>query len=830
MVKQNKHDELPIASFDSQQPLHQRTTSVPTTLLSANNNASDGSTVAIDPANGHGRVSKSVSHAPNEPITAGFVNRGKDWEFLHCDKPGSVQSSASLFKPLKKTGLFGSAAGSQPKSSQGTSYPRSQLASPLSGSQKDLGPKSAPPLATSVIQTYLDHSPVSLTYGLDVLPSVSLSEQTAETSYQRPQLASLRPLTSKDVGPKSAPSLALSAIRTYLQHSPTFPTLGPNTSSPVSVGDQSSGTTTGRKIAPTCLPSPDHRLLPKYVSAFDYAMRPFLDARADDSHERLLRLPLPTHQVVSSSRRLPLPDAADTVYDSNAEEVIKEEELTECSTPSHLWKEDAFTTTMQHTQLSVYLMHCVTLQSIIDQVHGEPWKSSQNQRAAWYYGKMVELAYKARPLAEALKSDELQARCEYWAGRACGGSRDYSAAEEHFNQAILLDLPNDKYNDGRARRRGLLPKEKADVRFLLDSCRKRARNHERYEKRMTKEVEGIRTMADEDGFSLDAYTDRIQQAMPSSPPWLPGRDRLVALAKAEFEKPSKNAGEKPQHNMGDDAQVYLQTDDEYMQAENRGRLLAKEWAYIKYGDMQEAERRERQRSAESAFTPLQKHSTTSTRSSSTTSNFPSLASLPDLANELAGLGYDDETPEPSPTSEYSVSSQEAPNPIASEEQSLSTYQTLPHETEGLEWQRPSPLLTPTPARSFGSLQALTPTALEQHSFSISQTLPHELTDVLRQYSLRSRTPSLEQNSSLATESSISTDSESDAPFSIDFLLDKNDFDYQPQASPAPHLSLQQRRSGSYLDPINTIPVPPRSNRRPTSRQAKKESPRTPLAQ
>jgi len=732
--------------------------------------------MAMGPPKGHGRVSKSVSHAPSEPVTAGSVNRGKDWESRHCDKPGSIKSSSPLFKPLKKTGFFDSDTGSQPRSSHGTSYPRLQLGSPLSSSQKDLGPKSAPPLATSVIQTYFHQSPASPTHELGPSLSLLVSGQTAEASYQHTQLASSPPFAPHNVEAKSAPSLALSAIRTYLQHSPVLST-GPNTSSSVSVDHDSPGTIPGEKLAPIRPRSLDQSLLPKRVSAFDYAMRPFLDAHPDDSHERLLQLPFPTHQVVSSPRHLPPPEAADTAYDGEEDEVTKDETLTEYDTLSNLWTKDAFITTMQHTQLSVYLMHCTILQDIIDQVQREPWKSSQNQPAAWYYEKMVELAYKARPLAEALKRDGLQARCEYWAGRGCGGSRDYSAAEEHFRQAILLDVPNDKYKNGSTRLRGLLPKEKADVRYLLDSCHKRTTDHKRYEKQ---EVEIVRIMADDYGLPFDVYADRMQAVMSLSPPWLPDRDRLVALAKAEFENPIQNADEEPQHDMGDDAQVYSQTDDEYMHAENRRRLTAKEWAYIKYGDIQEAERRERQKSAEDAFKPLRRYSTASARSNSTTSRVTSLASLPHLANELAGLGCDGDTPEASPTSVYSTSS-----------------------------------------------QALTPTAMEQHPLSIFQTVPNEDTDVSRQYPSRSRTPSLESNPSLSTESSSSTDLESDALFSMDLLLDKEEFDYRPQAPPHPQLSLQQRRRGSQLDPINTIPVPPRSNRRLTSRQAGKDSPRTP---
>jgi hypothetical protein len=239
MFKQNKDDELPTISSGSQQPLHQRTTSVPTTLLTANNNASSGSIMAMGPPKGHRQVSKSVSHALSEPMTAGSVNRGKDWESLQWDNPGSVKSSSPLFKTFNKTGFFDNDTASQPRSSQGTSYPRSQLGSPLSGSQKDLGPKSPPPLATSVIRTYLHQSPVSPTHGLDPSPTVSVRGQTAQTSYQRTPLVPSPPLAPHDVGTKSAPSLALSAIRTYLQHSPVSST-GPNTSSSVSVHNYSS--------------------------------------------------------------------------------------------------------------------------------------------------------------------------------------------------------------------------------------------------------------------------------------------------------------------------------------------------------------------------------------------------------------------------------------------------------------------------------------------------------------------------------------------------------------------------------------------------------------
>jgi hypothetical protein len=876
MAKQNKDSELPTASSGSQQPLHQRTTSVPTTVhsphtVTSTSDASSGARVAMDPSQGHGGVSKSVSHVPGEFIRSDFVIREKDWESLHCAKPGAVQRNSSLFRPLKKTGFFDSDIGDQPKPSQGTGYPSSQLASPLLVSPKSMIPKSAPPLATSVIQTYLHHSPISPTQGLKVTSPASIVEQTKETSYQRPQLASSPPLAPKDLGPKIGPPLAISAVLTYLHHSPDFPTPGLNASSPVSVGDQFTGATPVRTTVPARPSSPDQILLPKHVSAFEYAMRPFLDALADDSHERLLQLPR-THQVASSTKLLPLTDSVDTICDSEEQKIPKEDGLPEYGTSAHLWERDTFTISMQQTQLSVYLTHCTTLQGIIDQVQREPWKYSTNQSAAWYYGKMVELSYKARTLAEALKSDELQARCEYWAGRGCGGSRDYGAAEKHFHQAILLDVPNDKYKNGRARPRGLLPKEKADVRFLLNSCHERAKNHRHYGKRMMQEVERLRAMADEDGLPLDAYTDQIQQTMPSSPPWLPDRDRLVALAKLQFEKSSP----KLEQALEEEAQVGVQTGDKYVQAENRQRLTKKEWVYIKYGDVHEVERRERQMSAGHTFQSLPKQFSASFRRP--TGAAQSTASLPspqDLANELAGLGYDGITPEASSTSQYSTSSREMPVG-ALEKQSLPTQQTLLHELKAAELQRspppvsptplrslssprlvpptnleqppvsslqtlshasgdiarqrPLPPLTSTPARTLGSSQALTPTALEQQLSSTSQTLPDEPTDAEWQRSPRSRTPSLEPHPSLSTGSSISTDLESEEPFSMDLLLDKEDYGYRLQALSPPLLNLQQRRRGTFLELINIIPVPPRSNRRPTITQAKDDSPRTPLAE
>lgn len=144
--------------------------------------------------------------------------------------------------------------------------------------------------------------------------------------------------------------------------------------------------------------------------------------------------------------------------------------------PAHLKMQDSFGTRASLVELRTLLMRCQVLQATMNNVERKPWKHYAKAAPYPHYSKMRKIAYRARKVAERLESSELQARCEYWAGRGCGGMKDWGAAADHFASAMQLDVENDTYPSGRTRLRGLRPNEKEDVEILQRDASQRHKN------------------------------------------------------------------------------------------------------------------------------------------------------------------------------------------------------------------------------------------------------------------------------------------------------------------------------------------------------------------
>ncbi|KAF1841250.1 uncharacterized protein K460DRAFT_257808, partial [Cucurbitaria berberidis CBS 394.84] len=267
----------------------------------------------------------------------------------------------------------------------------------------------------------------------------------------------------------------------------------------------------------------------------------------------------------------------------------KDEDIPEDGIPTHLREKDAFRTRMRLVQLRTLLMRCHVVQATVHQLERKPWAQDPMKPPYYYYSKMRHFAYRARRLAEALESPDLQARCEYWAGRSCGGTRDWHAAGQHFALAIKHDMEYDTFPSGKVRIRGLRPNEKEDVHFLLENVTKR---HESWVKKTAHAREAARYESERTGRPIE---DCIVWDGVESPTWFPDRDRIVHIARREFGKKLRreakdvNGQENQRPGMSEEhkgTKIY--------KVELTSRELSEEeWRYIRRGDKQTQKREDR---------------------------------------------------------------------------------------------------------------------------------------------------------------------------------------------------------------------------------------------
>ncbi|KAH7068939.1 hypothetical protein BKA63DRAFT_393597, partial [Paraphoma chrysanthemicola] len=265
-----------------------------------------------------------------------------------------------------------------------------------------------------------------------------------------------------------------------------------------------------------------------------------------------------------------------------------EGDIPEYCFPAHLKVKGSFRLRILHIQLRTLLMRCTVLQATVRDLERRQYAQNIQRPPYWYYSRMRTFAQKARRIAEALESRDLRARCEYWIGRACGGTRDYQAAAEHFALAIKFDVENDRHPSGKIRLRGLRPSEKEDVHFLRESAMDRHKNWEQ-------KTSYARNVAmDESNRTGKPLEDCIDWSPAQSPLWVPDRDRIMRLARQEFDirkRSTERARDMEQLEraaLGQElgGKVTAQSDAEGIdKKEIIRRVLSKEeWHYIRYGD------------------------------------------------------------------------------------------------------------------------------------------------------------------------------------------------------------------------------------------------------
>ena len=242
---------------------------------------------------------------------------------------------------------------------------------------------------------------------------------------------------------------------------------------------------------------------------------------------------------------------------------------------------------LQLLSIRTALSRCHIAQSAAREREQSPWLCKSASPSLRYYVRIREMAEKAQKLAKTLGSRDLQARCEYWMGRAYGGMRDWPAAAEHFALARKLDIPDEIGADGTARLRGLKACEKDDVAFLEEyskRCQRKWLEEMPRETRVTIEHEAERTKK-----PLHTLFDWGQT---NTLIWQPDHDRVAHavnrdLARLEEMKHAKlsaaNKGGKVQTDGSkrtEQTQNSSRTDQRIV---NGPVLNSKELYYIRYG-------------------------------------------------------------------------------------------------------------------------------------------------------------------------------------------------------------------------------------------------------
>jgi hypothetical protein len=267
------------------------------------------------------------------------------------------------------------------------------------------------------------------------------------------------------------------------QHSP-FHALDRGYSSLSSVSSQSSSPRHSYHS-----PSLSSRLLPNHMSAFEYAIRPFLDNS-------------PTHHgynpVLSSSTSVSISSSepsmpANTPSAAQSSWSYRREQLYKAPSPDHGFPEflkgaKTLENRLHYLTLNIALLRCAVLIQLTKASHDDdinPLNSSGGLRIystsrsrsrdrlrspnahldasdfdsddddaktenyeAW--SKIHTLAYMiAYPIAQRLEHQGLQARCLYWVGRAEWGLGNWENAKKAFERIILYgatDLSSDEKN------------------------------------------------------------------------------------------------------------------------------------------------------------------------------------------------------------------------------------------------------------------------------------------------------------------------------------------------------------------------------------------------
>jgi hypothetical protein len=319
-------------------------------------------------------------------------------------------------------------------------------------------------------------------------------------------------------------------------------------------------------------PSQGRQHMPLNISAFNYALEPFL--RANPRYAGQIEPPSPPDSSTSSDSLSPvaLHSSDDAVTD--AREVRRMP--VRAKLPPIVANKNRLDTRIKVLNVKMTLMRCAVIDRAAWELERNAWKKGSTS-VYDEYSKMYKLVENAILVAKKLRSDELQARCFYWLGRACGRQRYWDEAEQAFEKAIHFDTEIEENGRGK----GLLPTERADVRFLKRSVQKRAQRAAADRKQRRKRDEEMAwKLAETRNLDFDEVV-----IWNKSPPWCPDTESAM---RQWMQATGREIEASPQ----------LDSDGEWQDPVDEDESLELEWVarpftpeeiyYIEHGDNRQA--------------------------------------------------------------------------------------------------------------------------------------------------------------------------------------------------------------------------------------------------
>jgi len=324
---------------------------------------------------------------------------------------------------------------------------------------------------------------------------------------------------------------------------------------------------------PSSHASPSQRaFLPLNISAFDFALEPFL--RSHQYYSTYDNSPSPTDSISTNSPSLTPTspnDASRTIQAREIQPLPVQNDL-----PPIIANKDRWNTRISIMGVKVTLMRCAVIDRAAWELERNAWK--KNSTLIYKeYSKMSKLVESALLLAKELQSDGLQARCFYWMGRACGRQRYWDEAEQAFEKALQFDAAM----EGNGQSKGLLPSERSDIKFLKRSVQKRAQRagtdreqRWRRDEEMAWRFAEIRNVEFEDIVVWDR-----------SPPWCPDTESAMQQWMQATEREIDFSPALGSYGEWKDPQ----NEDESLELEWVGRpFTPDEMYYIEHGDNRQA--------------------------------------------------------------------------------------------------------------------------------------------------------------------------------------------------------------------------------------------------
>jgi hypothetical protein len=174
-------------------------------------------------------------------------------------------------------------------------------------------------------------------------------------------------------------------------------------------------------------------------------------------------------------------------------------------------------TRIRISNVEVNLMRCAIIDGAASELERKTYRRA-NTPASQEYAKMHNIVQDALRIAQILRSDGLKARCHYWKGRTCGRQRFWLDAKRAFEKAEELDQAA-KENDHE---KGLLPSEKADIKFLKRSVQKRAERADKDRKEREELIARIEWRTEQAGIEDPKVVDAKK-----SPMWRPETESAI---------------------------------------------------------------------------------------------------------------------------------------------------------------------------------------------------------------------------------------------------------------------------------------------------------------